>query len=104
MARSATRPIVGGIVWYFTAAPPSALPQAALVVAVTTPAGSGFGVGVGPVLTLAVWDAAGAMTAVAGVPFHYGTRPATSIPWCTMPRVYMPATPTSWPSGAAVGG
>ena len=101
MARSLTRPIVGSDVWYYGAAPPVALPQAAKVVAVTTPAGSGFGVGVGPVLTLAVWDAAGAMTAVAAVPFHYGTRP-TSGAWCTMPRVNMPATATSWPSGAAV--
>ncbi len=104
MSRSPTRPIVGMDVWYYTAAPPSAMPQAGKVVAVTTPAGSGFGIplpGAGPVLTLAVWDAAGAMTAVAGVPFYYGTRPATNIAWCTMPRVNMPATPTSWPSGSS---
>lgn len=101
MARSATRPIVGTDVWYITTAPPTVLPQAAKVVNVATPAGSGFGVGVGPVLDLVTWNAAGTSAVVTGVPFHYGTRP-TSGAWCTMPRVNMPATATSWPSGAAV--
>jgi len=100
MARSATRPIVGMDVWYFSAAPPTAYPQAAKVVNVATPAGSGFGIplpGAGPVLDLVTWNAAGTAAAVTGVPFYYGTRPATNIAWCTMPRVNMPASPTSWP-------
>lgn len=101
MPRSATRPIVGSDVWYFTAAPPTAYPQAAKVVKVTTAAGSGFGIplpGAGPVLDLETWDAAGVAAVVTGVAFHYGTRPASGA-WCTMPRVNMPASPTSWPSG-----
>ena len=105
MARSSTRPIVGMDVWYFGAAPPAAFPQAAKVVNVATPAGSGMGIslpGSGPVLDLVTWNAAGTAAAVTGVPFYYGTRPATNIAWCTMPRVNMPATSTSWPSGSAV--
>lgn len=101
MARSESRPIVGSMVWYYTAAPPVLLPQAALVTAVTTPAGSGMGIGVGPVLTLTTWNAAGTAAAVTGVPFHYGTRPVSGA-WCTMRRVNMPASATDWPSGAAV--
>ena len=100
MPRSATRPIVGMDVWYFSAAPPSAYPQAAKVVNIKTAAGSGMGIplpGAGPVLDLVTWNAAGTAAAVTDIPFYYGTRPATNIAWCTMPRVNMPASPTSWP-------
>jgi len=102
MARSATRPIVGMDVWYFAAAPPAAYPQAAKVVKINVAAGSGFGIplpGAGPTLDLVTWDATGTSAVVTAVPFYYGTRPATNIAWCTMPRVNMPASPTSWPSG-----
>jgi len=88
-------------VWYFGAAPPAAYPQAAKVVKINVAAGSGFGIplpGAGPTLDLVTWDATGTSAVVTAVPFYYGTRPATNIAWCTMPRVNMPASPTSWPS------
>lgn len=100
MARSDTRPIVGDIVWFYAAAPPGTWPSAALVVNIATAAGSGFGVplpGSGPVLDLVVWAAAGTSSVVTGVPFYYGTRPATNIAWCTKKRVNMPGGATAWP-------
>jgi len=89
MPRSLSRPQVGTIVWYYAASPPGAAPLAAMVVNVPTPAGSGFGIplpGAGPTLDLTVFAAAGTTSAVLGVPFYYGTRPASGA-WCTMPRV-----------------
>ena len=104
MARSQTRPIVGDIVWVFANSPPTAFPQAAIVVGVSAAGGSGMGgpPGLGPVLDLCVLQPTGNTAPALGVQFYYGTRPAPgAVNWCTMKRVNMPATATSWPSGAA---
>jgi hypothetical protein len=107
MPRSRTRPIVGDIVWLLDASPPTAYPTAAIVVGIATPAGSGFGIGMpgaGPILDLCAFLATGNTAPALGVRFYYGTRPPPgAVNWCTMPRVNMPASPTSFPSGAAVG-
>jgi hypothetical protein len=107
MARSATRPIVGSIVWLLDASPPTIYPQAAMVVGINTAAGSGFGVGMpgaGPKLDLIVFQPTGNTAPALAVQFYYGTRPPPgAVNWCTMPRVNMPASPTAYPSGAAVG-
>jgi len=73
-----------------------------MVVNVATPAGSGFGIalpGVGPVLDLTVFAAAGTTSAVLGVPFYYGPRPASGA-WCTMPRVNQNLA-GAWPASQA---
>jgi hypothetical protein len=101
MGRSALRPIVGSTVWLFSNSPPTAYPVAAIVVGVSTPQGSG---GVGGVFDLVALLPTGNTAPSLGVPFYYGTRPAPgAVNWCTPVRVNMPASPTSWPSGQALG-
>src|SRR5262245_38453234 len=96
MPRSLTRPQVGQTVWYFAATPPAAAPLSATVVEVITTGGSGVMGSPPPTLDLTVFAADGTTSAVAAVPFHYGTRP-TSGAWCTMVRVNAPAA-GQWPS------
>lgn len=86
MPRSIKRPQTGSIVWYYAAAPPVGLPNAAMVVNTVSP--TSFG--------LTVFDrAAGTTSYVPAVPYHDGTRPASGA-WCTHMRVQEPASGT-WP-------
>jgi hypothetical protein len=98
MPRSATRPQVGSLVWYFAASPPAAKAQVAMVVNTATPQGSEGVGGPGPILDLCLFTPAGTTAPALGVPFFYGSRPAAGAnPWCTMMRVNEPAS-GQWPS------
>jgi hypothetical protein len=102
MPRSATRPQVGSLVWYFAASPPAAKAQVAMVVNTATPQGSEGVGGVGPLLDLCLFTPAGTTAPALGVQFYYGTRPtAGATPWCTMMRVNEPAS-GQWPSNQAL--
>lgn len=91
MPRSLTRPITGQIVWYYTAAPPSAPPLAAIVCGTIDRTH----------FNLWVLNADGTLLgAKPNVVYHHLTRPAASAEWCTMPRINENAA-GKWPSNDA---
>lgn len=88
MPRSIKRPQTGSIVWYYAAAPPTTVPQAAMVIKTVNKT----------TFDLALFAATGdGLTAALATPFYEGgTRPASGA-WCTNVRVNENAA-NQWPT------